>query len=284
MAQSALLGSTEGFEWLRAEFADICAIVTRREETNFDEKTGLFFWDDAMQSGADNNAADSNLPELKSLFLSCDMNTFQWKEYSALAKIAEELGLPFETFQQQADSIKTALHEYLWNDELSCFDNKRRDTGAFVQCISYSNFVPLWAGLADKKMACLMIDSHLLNQDHLMTEWGARSLSKQDRAYHNANIIIPYSNWSGPIWPIANYFYHCGLLNYGYKAEAKDLAERVARLILTDLDTIGSMHESYCAETGATLAPSSDQAPRFIEGGFIGWNLLVQDMLEAGES
>ncbi|MGC6582978.1 MAG: MGH1-like glycoside hydrolase domain-containing protein [Akkermansiaceae bacterium] len=285
MAQSALLGSSEGFEWLREEYKDIVEIVTRREETNFDEATGLFFWDDAMQSGADNNAADSNVPELKSLFLSCDMNAFQWKEYTALTTIAQELGHTSDSdkFQSMADSLRGAIQEHLWNDELNTLDNKRRDTGSFVQCISYSNFVPLWAGLPDEEQAALMIESYLLQEDHLFTPWGARSLSKQDRAYNNANIIIPYSNWCGPIWPIANYFYHVGLKNYGYHAEAQDLAERVAKLLLTDLDNLGSMHESYCAETGATLAPSADQAPRFIEGGFIGWNLLVQDMLEAGE-
>lgn len=283
MAQAALLGSTEGFEWLRDDYDDIVAIVTRREKTNLDPNTGLFFWDDAMQSGADNNAADSNLPELKSLFLSCDMNAFQWKEYSALAQIAKELGHSADAlkFKEQADAISTAMHEHLWNDDFNTFDNKRRDTGHFVQCVSYSNFVPLWAGIATQEEAEIMINTYLLNSDHLMTEWGARSLSKQDRAYNNANIIIPYSNWCGPIWPIANYFYHVALKNYGYHAEAKDLAESIAQLLLTDLDKIGSMHESYCAETGTTLAPSVDQAPRFIEGGFIGWNLLAQDMLEA---
>ena len=279
MAQAALHGSTEGFEWLREVFEDVVKIVTRREETNRDEAAGLYFWDDAMQSGADNNAADSNLAETKKLYLSCDLNAFQWQEYSALAVIAEGLGRD----AAEADRIKAAMHEHLWNEALGSFDNRRRDTGAFVNCVSYSNFVPLWAGIARQEQADSMVRNYLLNEDHLLTPWGGRSLSRQDRAYNNANIIIPYSNWCGPVWPIANYFYFKGLKNYGFEAEARDLAERVARLLLDDLDTIGSMHESYCAETGKTLAPSIDQAPRFIEGGFIGWNLLVQDMLEQSQ-
>lgn len=280
MAQAGLHGSTEGYEWLREIFDDVVAIVTRREETNRDGKTGLYFWDDAMQSGADNNAADSNLPELKGLFLSCDMNAFQWQEYTALATIADELGLDGADFRKEADSIKAGMQRVLWNEERGTFDNRRRDTGAFVNCISYSNFVPLWAGLATQEQAEAMVRNYLCAEDHLMTKWGGRSLSRQDRAYNNVNIIIPYSNWCGPVWPIANYFYFCALKNYGFDSEARELAERVAALVLTDLDEIGSMHENYCAETGKPLAPSSDQAPRFVEGGFIGWNLLVQDMLE----
>ena len=41
------------------------------------------------------------------------------------------------------------------------------------------------------------------------------------------------------------------------------------------------MHENYDAETGAPLAPSGDQSPKGPhEGGFIGWNLLLEDMIE----
>ncbi|MEM1082963.1 MAG: trehalase family glycosidase [Verrucomicrobiota bacterium] len=282
MAQAALQGSTEGFDWLADDYDTIRQIVLRREESNRDAETGLFYWNDAMQSGADNNAADSNLPETRTLFLSCDINAFQFEEYQALSAIADGLGKndEAERFTGEAERLRDAINQYLWNDTLGSYDNRRRDTGAFVHCISYSNFVPLWAGLAGQDQADSMIRGHLLNDAHLMTPWGARSLSRQDRAYNNANIIIPYSNWCGPVWPIANWFYHEGLMRYGFEDEARDLAERVARLLLDDLDAIGSMHENYCGETGKPLAPAADQAPRFVEGGFIGWNLLAQDMLE----
>jgi len=285
MAQSALIASQEltDYTWIEPHYEAIIEIVTRREKTHRDEKTGLYFWDDAMASGADNNAADSNLPETRQLYLSCDLNTFQWKEYTALAVIANQLGKNAVPFEEEAAFIKSALREHLWNEEKGSYDNRRRDTGAFVNCVSYSDYVPLWAGLATQKQAESMVRRYLMNLDEMLTPWGARSLSRQDRAYNNANIIIPYSNWCGPIWPIANYFYFVGLKQYGFHAEAREIAERIAKLLLEDLDNIGSMHESYCAETGATLAPSKDQAPRYIEGGFLGWNLLAQDMLEQSE-
>lgn len=286
IAQSAHIGSeAEGsYEWLRPHYRALVEIVTRREKTHLDDATGLFYWDDAMASGADNNAADSNLPELKGLYLAVDLNSFQYLEYKALGIIANKLGHAEDDilYEHQAIAIKSAIHKHLWNAELGNFDNRRRDTGAFVNSTSYSSFVPYWAKIATQDQAYEAIKTRLLTPA-MMTDWGARSLSREDRSYNNANIIIPYSNWCGPIWPIANWFYFVGLRNYGFHSEARDLAHRVAKLVLTDLDQIGSMHESYCSETGATLAPSADQAPRHIEGGFIGWNLLVQDMLEQSE-
>ncbi len=284
MAQAAeAAGRLESDDaWVKPHYDEICQIVRRREKTHRDTATGLYFWDNAMQSGADNNPADSSRPETNRLFLSCDLNAFQHAEYSALATLALRLGHTADatTFQAEADHIRTALQAHLWCHTTGTFLNRRRDTGARVHAISYSNFVPLWAGLATPEQAATMFEKHLLSEKHLLTQWGARSLSRQDRTYSNAPIIDPYSNWRGPIWPIANYFYTLALHRYGFTTQAADLATRVAKLCLTDLDACGSMHENYCAETGTPLAPTPEQSPDGKGGGFIGWNLLIQDMLE----
>jgi alpha,alpha-trehalase len=39
-------------------------------------------------------------------------------------------------------------------------------------------------------------------------------------------------------------------------------------------------HECYSAETGEGLAPTAEQAKDHTFPGFVGWNLLVQDMLQ----
>ena len=93
-------------------------------------------------------------------------------------------------------------------------------------------------------------------------------------------MITPFSNWQGPVWPIANYFFFVGLLTYGFHAEAAELVRRLTRLYLRDIAFCGSLHENYCAETGAPLAPSAGQSKHGQEGGFIGWNLLLEDMTE----
>ena len=40
------------------------------------------------------------------------------------------------------------------------------------------------------------------------------------------------------------------------------------------------MHEDYNAETGEGLAPTPEESPNHVFAGFVGWNLLAQDMLQ----
>ena len=70
------------------------------------------------------------------------------------------------------------------------------------------------------------------------------------------------------------------LKNYGFDEEAAKLAEMIGRLVLKDISACGSMHENYDADTGEPLAPSADQTEDGAFTGFVGWNLLVQNMLE----
>ena len=40
------------------------------------------------------------------------------------------------------------------------------------------------------------------------------------------------------------------------------------------------MHEDYSAETSEGLAPTPEQSPGGKFAGFVGWNLLAEDMLQ----
>ncbi len=63
-------------------------------------------------------------------------------------------------------------------------------------------------------------------------------------------------------------------------AEAHWLAVALADDIHRDIVRWGSMHEDYNAETGAGLAPTPEQSPNGKFAGFVGWNLLAEDMLQ----
>jgi alpha,alpha-trehalase len=110
--------------------------------------------------------------------------------------------------------------------------------------------------------------------------YGVRSLSKQDPDYNNAAIIIPYSNWQGPVWINANYLNYISLRRYGFNKEAAELSGILGRMVVADIQKWGSMHEDYNAETGEGLAPTPEQSENHVFSGFVGWNLLVQDMLQ----
>jgi alpha,alpha-trehalase len=109
-----------------------------------------------------------------------------------------------------------------------------------------------------------------MNTDEMWAAHGGRSLAANDPEYNNVNMIKPYSNWQGPVWPIANYLYVHGLLHYGFREQALELSARIIGLCLDDVRASGGMHENYHADTGEPLA-----AP-----GFIGWNLLVTQMTD----
>ncbi|HEY4063325.1 MAG TPA: trehalase family glycosidase [Puia sp.] len=287
LSQGTYLASkwSNDFGWITPAIYDRLRSVLRyRESTQYDPAYGLFFWDNAMQSGADNNVALTNDPKDQAAILGTDINTFQLREYRSMSRIAAALGHPSDeaAYAAKADKLKKAIMGHLWFPKEHSFFNIRRDNGRPLRRISYSNFVPLIEGveLLPEAEGREMIKKYLLNKDHMLAGFGLRSLSKQDSAYNNRAIITPYSNWQGPVWVIANYLYFIGLEKYGFKKEARELSLTLGSMVLHDVEACGSMHEDYDADTGAPLAPTAAQSKNGVFTGFVGWNLLVQNMLE----
>jgi alpha,alpha-trehalase len=57
-----------------------------------------------------------------------------------------------------------------------------------------------------------MIERYVLAPAKLWSPHGIRSLAADDPEYNNENVIKPYSNWQGPIWPHANWMVMHALL------------------------------------------------------------------------
>ena len=288
LAQGALYAAErlQDDSWVKPIWPAMQRIVAYRERTQFDAKWGLWFWDNAMQSGADNNAALSNDPKDHSAILAVDASIWAMREYLAMAQLADRLGRPDEarTYRAKAAATRRAILKSLWRADEAIFLNRRRATGAWVQVISWSSFLPLVDGLLPAADARRMIRVHLLNPDEMRSAFGFRSLAKNDPAYNNEAIINPYSNWRGPIWINANFLDWMALRRYGFRAEAHWLAVTVAEMLHRDIAAWGSMHEDYNAETGMGLAPTPAQSPGGKFSGFVGWNLLAQDMLQCETS
>ena len=65
-----------------------------------------------------------------------------------------------------------------------------------------------------------------------------------------------------------------GLMNYGFTAEAKDLAEKTIRLFGQDVEWCGQLYEYYHPDTGEGVN----------NPGFQNWNLLVNNMIAEQEN
>lgn len=284
LAQGAVIASEDlgDYTWVKPIWENMRKVIVYREQTQFDPKYGLFFWENAISSGADNNVALTNDEKDKSAILATDISTFQYREYKAMAQLADKLGYADEAaeYRKKAADLKAAMLKHMWFADESMFNNVRRDTGKPVKRVSYSNFVPLIDDILPEASAKQMITRYLLNKNVMLAPYGVRSLSKQDPEYNNAAIIVPYSNWQGPIWINANYLNYIALKRYGFDKEAAELSGILGRMVLADIQKWGSMHEDYDAETGAGLAPTPEQSENHVFSGFVGWNLLAQDMLQ----
>jgi alpha,alpha-trehalase len=284
LAQGAVLASESlgDYQWVARVWEQLRLNAAYRERTQFDSKWGLFYWESAMQSGEDNNVALTNDPKYRNAILAVDLNALQLREYEAMARLAEKLAKPDDAaiYRDKAGKLRAAMRQHLWFGRESMFFNVRRDTGKPVRRISGSNFIPLIDDVLKPAEAREMITRYLLNPEQMLGPFGIRSLSKQDRDYNNVSMITPYSNWQGPVWINSNYLYYVALKRYGFNAEAEHLALTLGRVVLADIEKWGSMHECYDAETGAGLAPTAEQSKDHVFTGFVGWNLLVQDMLQ----
>ena len=284
LAQGAVIAS-EGagdYTWVKPIWENMRKVITYREQTQSDPKYGLFFWENAISSGADNNVELTNDPNEKSSILATDISTFQYREYKAMAQLAEKLGYKDQAteYWKKAADLKAAMLQYMWFADDAMFYNVRRENGRPIKRVSYSNFVPLIDDILAEKDAKAMITRYMLNKDVMLAPYGIRSLSKQDPDYNNDAIIIPYSNWQGPIWINANYLNYIALKRNGFNKEAAELSGILGRMVVADIQKWGSMHEDYDAETGAGLAPTPEQSENHVFSGFVGWNLLAQDMLQ----
>ena len=284
LAQGAAIASERlgDYSWVAPIWDSLRKVIAYREKTQYDPKWGLFYWDNAMQSGADNNVALTNDPKDPSAILAVDLSVFQLREYRAMANLAAKLGQNAEAteYRRKEQRLRSAVLQHMWFAPEAMFFNIRRDDGKPVKRIAYSNFIPLIETILPEKNAQEMIRRYLWNPSHMLSAHGLRSLSKQDPDYNNVSMIDPYSNWQGPIWINANYLYFIALKRHGFETEAAQLAGMLGRMVLADIRKWGSMHENYSAETGEGLAPTPDQSPGKVFAGFVGWNLLVQDMLQ----
>ncbi len=284
LAQGALVAAERLHDdaWIRPIWPALQRIVAYRERTQFDIQWGLWFWDNAMQSGADNNAALTNDPKDRSAILAVDASVWAMREYLAMAALASRLGHTSEAqaYRGKAEATRQAMLKNLWRPHEAVFLNRRRDSGAWIRVISWSSFLPLVDGLLSPADARRMIRMHLLKRDEMRSMNGFRSLAKNDVSYNNQAIINPYSNWRGPIWINANFLDWLALRRYGYRAESHWLAVTLATMLHRDILQWGSMHEDYDAETGSGLAPTPAQSPGGKFAGFVGWNLLAEDMLQ----
>jgi putative isomerase len=148
------------FEWLRRQNGDSkeSNYVKLTHTLNFWENTrrspdGLFRWYNGVESGADNNPAVSDQPAETTEGV--DLQCYIYREYLALAALAQKLGNADDAakYKQRAEALRRLVQEKMWSDSDGMFLNFDTWTGKPVRVKTWTNFVPLWAGIAASEQA-----------------------------------------------------------------------------------------------------------------------------------
>lgn len=99
-------------------------------------------------------------------------------------------------------------------------------------------FLPLWAGIADKKQASYLV-KQLTDTASFWRRYGVPSLAANDPYYN------PRGYWNGPVWIQWDYLIERGLLDYGYKKVAAQMVHRVMENMIGVLKSDHELWEFY---------------------------------------
>ena len=275
-------------EWLRSKFYYLQAFLNNYGN-HHRHSCGLYFWQTDMSIGVDNDPCTYYRPPRSSGAIY--LNALMLKELEAIAYLCRRLSLGeiAEHYQKDADNLREAIQEHCWDERDGFFysvdlnllpvEAKRtfglhqgmpRDWPCVVQRIGvWSGFLALWAGIATAEQAERVVVGQFRDPKTFNAPFGIRTLSRMEKMYNLRATGNP-SSWLGPIWGISNYMVWRGLLNYGFRDDAEQLAAKTVQLFGRDLERFGTLHEYYQPENGEPI----------LNPGFQNWNYLVLNMIE----
>lgn len=273
------------FAWIKDKYEQFERFISYYDKYQKHEETGLYFWLDDFAIGTDNDPTvfyhqDKTVAHLL-------LNCLMYKELESLSELSGLLNKNEEAlkYKEKALKLKDAILEecfdpidgYFYSADVSLkpLDKDKWLHSGFprfwkslpIKVKTWTGILPLWANIATKEQAEKVIQRYL-NKEELYSEFGIRSLAKNERMFYQHNSCNP-SCWLGPVWVNANYFTYIAFKNYGYNDLAKDIAIKTIKLLGKDLEENGGFHEYYDSNTG-----------KGIRGlGMHGWNFLVLNLI-----
>lgn len=190
-------------------------------------------------------------PESPKKVKSLDLSAMMVMEMRSLAQMARALGKADEArdWSARADRLAVLIRTRMWDEDDGFFYNLARDSGTFTTKDGVSlkrkeiiGFLPLWAGIATKEQAARLV-THLTNPESFWRRYGVPTLAADD-PYYNGD-VTQCCQWNGAVWLLWDYMVFRGLLNYGYRKEAEELARRVMDGVIFQLKANHRFWESF---------------------------------------
>lgn len=130
--------------------------------------------------------------------------------------------IPASLFTQLANRMESLVDQYLWCPRTSLyydFDCSTMIRSVYKTCTA---LWPLWAGLASKEVAAVLVPTCL---EHFQVNGGLVSGTEESRGH--VSVIRPSRQWDYPYgWAPHQIMAWRGLKNYGFHVEAEELAYR----------------------------------------------------------
>ena len=268
LAQIAVLASKQnglGYEWLRgAHYEGIKKYLDRWFAYDTDGN-GLPVWDSADANGMDNQIRRAGAK--KSFFCEgVDLMSYLYRDLQAMAFIAGKLGhtADEEHFNKLAASLAHAVNTTLWDEKDGFYYDRNEKTGEPIRIKSIAGLLPLWAGFAPPERARRLVLEHLTNEKEFWMKYPVATYAATEPDFYQGS-KRGECNWQGTVWIPTNYMIMHGLLRYGFKDVARDLAYRTFQMALHENPTT---REYYDSDTGS----GNGQSP------FWGWSSLAYVM------
>ena len=273
------------YTWFRVD--GLLSYLDYYERNLYDEVTGLFFFQDDIMVGIDNNPTVfyRNPRSSADIFLNCML----YKEYCVTAHILRELqDVRAQKIQEKAEMLKEAVIREMWDEHDGLFysqDLTRYDEVRKVKDVAFHSglhpiwhctplkirfwacFLPMWAGLCTREQAERMC-KHLRANDDILTKYGIRTCAKTEKMYSLEKSSNP-SNWLGAVWVMPNVLIWQGLVRYEQMDMAEQLRTATLELLGKNLKELGDIFESYHPDTGEPM----------LNPGYLGLNMPVMEML-----
>lgn len=222
--------------------------TSRRDSNN----NGLASWGGhaELESVRDARVAVWDKVGWASNFEGPDVNSMLVMEEKSLAAMASILDCKEESKEWGNKSLMRSalINNYLWDDSTIFYYNVNKNNQSFtfetnndLKIKEIIGFLPLWAGIPDKERADKLMKS-MLNKDEFWRRFGIPTLSAKDDYYN------PIGYWNGPVWIQWQYLIFRGLLDYGYKEIAKELADKVMDNVINQLKVDHYFWEFYSAD------------------------------------
>jgi mannosyl-oligosaccharide glucosidase len=246
----------------------------------------LFSFKTGGETGSDNsarwNALGFNKNDLETTYSKPLENSLVCVDLSAMmclfakniSEIAERIGrLEYlkiaRLYKLKAKKIEDKINEFLWCKE-DKFYYDRFLNGKFNKVKTPLSCFVLLAKAAPRERARNMV-KQIMDPDIFFTPFPVATLEKKHPSFS-----LDY--WRGPVWINTNYVVIKSLINYGYKKEAKIIADKTVKGVYKEFVRTGYLWECY-NQLGGSVEEVCHKGRGGVARHFAGWTGLVLNMM-----